>query len=259
MRERIAAGVLLLFALAALLAPLLAPYDPYALSTEPLAPPSAQHLFGTDDLGRDVLSRVLYGARISLGVAVVAVLASLSMGTLLGTWAGLGGRIADAVVGRTTDVMFALPDLLLALVVMAVLPRGPWTVALAIAIVYTPMFARVSRAAVMELRSAPFVEAARALGAGSARVTTRHVLPNIKRPLVTQATLSLAFAVLAEAALSFLGLSGEPDAPSWGRMLRSGRDWMDEAWWLAVFPGLALTVAVFAFNALGEQRKRPAA
>lgn len=252
-----AVGVCVL-GLAAVFAPWLATHDPYALSLAPLTPPGATHWLGTDDLGRDVLSRLLYGARISLGVAVVAVATALVAGTLLGLWAGQGGRWADAAVGRTTEVMFALPDLLLALVLMAVLPRGPWTVALAIAIVYTPMFARVCRAAVLEVRSAPYVEAARALGAVPLHVTARHVLPNIRTALMTQAALSLAFAVLAEAALSFLGLSGEPDVPSWGRMLRRGRDWMDEAWWLAVFPGAALTLAVLAFNTVASGSKRQA-
>ncbi len=243
------AGVVAIVALAA---PLLATHEPLAISRDALQGPGADYWLGTDQLGRDIFSRILYGTRISLRVAAGAVSLALLAGTLIGLLAGYFGRWLDAALSRLTDVMFSLPDILLALVVMAVLGQSLGNLMLAIAIVYTPIFARVCRGAVLSVRQQPYIEAARALGVGHMRIILRHVLPNVLGPLIVQITLSLAFAILAEAALSFLGLSGQTDAPSWGLMLRQGKDFMEIAWWLAVFPGLAITLTVLSFNILGD-------
>ncbi len=247
-----ALGVVLLYLAVALLAPWVAPYKPLANQPDYLAPPSFNYWFGTDQTGRDIFSRVLYGARISLRVAGLSVGFALVVGTLVGLVAGYFGGWVDSVLSRATDVMFALPEILLALVVMAVLGPGLGKITLAIGIVYAPIFARVCRGSVLSVKRQPYVEAARALGLGRARILLRHILPNVLGPLIVQTTLSLAFAILAEAALSFLGLSGQTDAPSWGLMLRQGKDLMEVAWWVAVFPGLAITLAVFALNVFGD-------
>ncbi len=249
----LAAGVLLLVVVAAVLADGVAPYDPYALSGPYLSGPSWQHPLGTDQLGRDQLSRVIHGGRLALVVAGSAVGFALVVGTALGVLAGFGGGWIDAAVARMFDVMFAVPEVLLALAVMAVLGPGLGSMSLAIGIVYTPIFARVARGAVLSGKRRPFVEAAYALGVPWPWVLWRHILPEATRPLRVQTTLSLAFAILAEAALSFLGLSGQTDAPSWGLMLRQGKDLMELAWWLAVFPGLAICIVVVCLNVLGDR------
>jgi peptide/nickel transport system permease protein len=217
-----------------------------------LSAPGLHHWFGTDSLGRDVLSRVLYGARISLGVSVLSVAIALVLGTAIGLTAGYFGRWVDGTLSRLVDLMFSFPDILLALVVIAILGGSLLNLTLAIGIVYTPIFARIARGAVLVVRRADYVEAARATGAGDLRVMLRHILPNIFGPIMVQTSLSLAFAVLAEAALTYLGLGAEPDTPSWGMMLNQGTAWMQQAWWVAVFPGLAITVTVLGFNLLGD-------
>ncbi len=248
----LAAAFIGVIAALALLAPFITPHDPLALGSTPLAGPSAEHWLGTDQLGRDIFTRVIYGTRISLAIAAVGVGLSLVAGTTMGLLAGYFRGATDAVVGRVTDVMFCLPDILLALVIMAVLGPGFDRIMLAIAIVYTPIFARVCRGAVLSVSRRPYVEAARAMGVSSRRILTHHILPNTTGPLIVQTTLSLAFAVLAESTLSFLGLSGQTDAPSWGLMLRQGKDFMETAWWIAVFPGVAITLTVLSFNLLGD-------
>lgn len=248
----VASAVLAALLLLAVGAPWLAPYDPLALHDELLSAPSASHWMGTDQLGRDIFSRVIFGARLAMSVAVPAVGAALLIGGTVGLVAGYFGGVVDTVISRCLDMMFALPEILLALVVMAIVGVGLGEIALAIAIVYTPIFARVCRSSVIQVTSLPYVEAARALALPPSRIMFRHILPNCVGPLIVQTTLSLAFAVLAEAALSFLGLSGQTDAPSWGLMLRKGKDLMELAWWVAVFPGLAITLTVTAFNVVGD-------
>jgi len=228
------------------------PFEPLALGDQPLAAPSTTHWLGTDQLGRDMLTRVVYGSRISLTIAGAGVFLSLTAGTLIGLLAGYCRGAADACLSRLTDVMFCLPDILLALIVMAVLGPGFDRITIAIAIVYTPIFARVCRGAVLGVREQPYIEAARATGMSHTRILLRHILPNVAGPLIVQTTLSLAFAVLTEAALSFLGLSGQTDAPSWGLILRQGKDFMEIAWWIAVFPGIAITLTVLSFNVFGD-------
>jgi peptide/nickel transport system permease protein len=217
-----------------------------------LEPPSASHLFGTDDLGRDILSRVILGASVSLKVGFLSVGLAMVVGTVIGLVAGYYGGWRDDVLMRVMDVLFAFPAVLLAIAILAI--RGPGTsnTIIAIAIVYVPIFARVTRASVLGVREEVYVRASRSVGASDFRLLTRHVLPNAAPPIIVQASVSLAFAVLAEAALSFLGLGTQPPNPSWGLMLAEGRGYIDLAWWLAFFPGMAIVVTVLCFNLLGD-------
>ena len=242
------------FVLLAAAAPLIAPHDPYAMNPDAmLTGPSMSHPLGADAFGRDVFSRIIFGAQTSLKVAVVSVSIALIAGTALGLIAGYFGGFVDATVSRFLDGLLSFPDILLALVIMAILGASTTNVMLAVGIVYTPIFGRVARGATLGVRRSGFVEAAHALGYGPGRIIARHILPNIRAPLIVQTTLSLAFAILAEAALSFLGLGVEPDAPSWGIMLNEGKDWMELAWWIPVFPGLAIALIVLSFNTLGDE------
>ena len=245
--------VLGLLIVAALLGPRLAPYGYNEINiTDRLQGPSATHVFGTDDLGRDVFSRVLLGARVSLLVGFVAVGISLTAGTLLGLIAGFyGGRLDDLVM-RLMDVLFAFPAMLMAIAVLAILGPGTVNAMVAIGIVYTPIFARVTRASVLSVREEVHVRAARSIGAGDVRLLGLHILPNVLAPIIVQTSVSLAFAILSEAALSFLGLGTQPPNPSWGRMLSEGRGFIQQAWWIAVFPGLAIFLVVLSFNVLGD-------
>jgi peptide/nickel transport system permease protein len=246
-------AVISIYVLLAIFAPLIAPYSPYVGDPDAArAEPGPRHWLGADHLGRDILSRVIFGARISLQVAFVAVAIALVAGTLLGISAGYFGRWIDTALSRVIDTMLSFPDILLALTIMAILGASTLNVMLAIGIVYIPIFARIARGSALQVRENAFVEAARALGIGHVRILLRHILPNITAPLVIQTTLSLAFAILAEAALSFLGLGVEPRTPSWGVMLNQGKDYMETAWWMAVFPGIAITLAVFSFNVMGD-------
>lgn len=234
----------------------LAPYDPVRrspdLAADRLAPPSLAHPFGTDELGRDVFSRVLVGARVSLQVGFVAVGISLLAGVALGLVAGFyGGRLDDLVM-RSMDVLFAFPWILLAIAIVAVLGPGITNAMVAIGVVFTPIFARITRASVLSVREEIYVRAARSLGASDLRLLRRHILPNILAPIIVQTSISLAFAIINEAALSFFGLGVQPPAPSWGRMLAEGRGFIQQAWWMALFPGLAIFVTVLAFNLVGD-------
>jgi peptide/nickel transport system permease protein len=246
-------GIILVLALVALFGASLAPYDPMAMDfTARFAPPSWAHPFGTDDFGRDVFSRVLYGAAVSFQVAFIAVGISGLAGVALGLTAGYRGGWVDEVIMRAMDVLFAFPAVLLAITVMAILGRGVENAMIAIAIVYAPIFARVTRGAVISVRDREFVLAARALGQSQLRIMLRHVLPNALGPIIVQTSLSLAFAILAEAALSFFGLGTQPPDPSWGRMLSEGRGFLQQAPWMGIFPGLAIMVSVLGFNTLGD-------
>ncbi len=245
--------IVALLALVAIFGRWLAPYDPMSMNfAARFAPPSLAHLFGTDDFGRDVFSRVVYGAAVSFKVAFIAVGISGTVGVLLGLTAGFLGGWIDELVMRIMDVLFAFPAVLLAITVMAILGRGVGNAMVAIAIVYIPIFARVTRGAVISVRGREYVTAARAMGQGPWRIMLRHVLPNALGPIIVQTSLSLAFAILAEAALSFFGLGTQPPDPSWGRMLSVGRSFLDQAPWMGIFPGLAIMVAVLGFNLLGD-------
>ena len=217
-----------------------------------LEAPSSAHWFGTDDLGRDILSRVVLGAGVSLRVGFLAVAIALLIGTTIGLLAGFYGRWIDDALMRVMDMLFAFPAVLLAIAVLAVRGTGWGNTALAIGIVYIPVFARVTRASVLGVREEVYVRASRSVGASDWRLLTRHVLPNAAPPIIVQTSISLAFAVLAEAALSFLGLGTQPPDPSWGLMLAEGRGFIDLAWWLAFFPGMAIFLTVLCFNLLGD-------
>jgi peptide/nickel transport system permease protein len=217
-----------------------------------LRPPSGAHWFGTDELGRDVFSRVLVAVQASLRVSVVSVTFAVVVGVTIGVIAGYRGGWIDTVFMRVVDVMFAFPVLLLALAVVAILGPGVTTTILAIGIVYTPIFARVARASTLSVRVEPFVLLSRTIGTGHLYILGRHILPNIAGPLIVQTSLSLAFAILSEAALSFLGLGIQPPQPSLGRMIFDSQGFVTLAWWMAVFPGAAIFVTVLAFNLLGD-------
>ncbi|OBC17149.1 ABC transporter permease [Mycobacterium sp. 852013-50091_SCH5140682] len=214
--------------------------------------PSGSHWFGTDELGRDVLSRVLVAVQASMRVAVVSVAFAALVGVTIGVVAGYRSGWVDTVVMRVVDVMFAFPVLLLALAIVAILGPGITTTMLAIGVVYTPIFARVARASTLSVRLEPFVAVSRTMGTGDGYILTRHILPNIAGPLIVQLSLSLAFAILAEASLSFLGLGIQPPQPSLGRMIFDAQGFVTLAWWMAVFPGAAIFVTVLAFNLFGD-------
>ena len=249
----ISAVLLLVIVLAALGAHWLAPSGVNDVDVpNALQPPSGRHWFGTDELGRDIGSRVLVATRASLQVAVVSVAFALVVGVSVGLLAGYRGGWLDTVLMRCVDVMFAFPVLLLALAIVAVLGPGLTTTMLAIGVVYTPIFARVARASTLGVRVEPYVAVSRSMGTPHRYILTLHVLPNIAGPLIVQTSLSLAFAILSEAALSFLGLGLQPPQPSLGRMIFDSQGFVTLAWWVAVFPGAAIFVIVLAFNLLGD-------
>lgn len=256
MRNRVAPIGLVIIAgsiLVAALAPAIVPHDIRRMSPQhALVPPGGTYLFGTDEFGRDVFSRVIMGSRISLVVAFLSVLAALALGTTVGLAAGYYGGWWDGVSMRAMDIIFAFPAILLAIAIMAVLGTSLFNLVIAIGIVYTPQFARVARAAALGVRSLEFVDAARALGSGNLRIVGRHIIPNVLAPVIIQVSLSLSLAILSESALSFLGLGTQPPTPSWGNMLSEGRQFLELAPWNAVFPGLAIMVVVLGFNLLGD-------
>lgn len=249
----ISAVVLLTVIVVAFIGPWIAPYGINKTNVaNALQPPSGAHWFGTDDLGRDIFSRVLVATQVSLKVAVVSVAIALGAGLLIGVVAGYRGGWLDMVLMRVVDVMFAFPVLLLALAIVAILGPGLTTTMLAIGVVYTPIFARVARASTLSVAVEPFVQVSRTMGSGNGYILGRHILPNIAGTLIVQTSLSLAFALLAEAALSFLGLGVQPPQPSWGRMLFDAQGFLGQAWWMSVFPGAAICLTVLAFNLAGD-------
>jgi peptide/nickel transport system permease protein len=241
------------FILLALFAPLVAPYDPIATSWSVVRkPPSALHWFGTDDLGRDVLTRVLYGARASLSAGAISVTIALSIGVPLGLLSGYRGGFVDALISRITDAMLACPFLILAIALSAFLGPSLGNAMIAIGVSATPIFIRLTRGQVMAVKVEDYVEAARAIGNPPWRIALFHILPNILPALLVQATLSIAAAIIAEAALSFLGLGQQPPAPSWGSMLNAAQRFLTNAPWMAIWPGLAIFLVVLSFNLVGD-------
>ena len=240
--------------LVAVFAPLVAPYDPndQNIAEAQLEGPSLDHPFGTDQFGRDVLSRVVYGARLSLQVGLIAVGVALLLGVPLGLVAGYYKGYTDEFVMRSMDVVFSFPAIILAIGLVAVLGQSLFNLMVAIGIVYTPVFARVTRSGVLSVREETYVTAARAIGDSDFGILRRDVLPNVVAPIIVQATVSLAFAILAESALSFLGLGADLSQPSWGRMLSNSQNFMESAPWTVVFPGLAIMVTILGFNFLGD-------
>jgi peptide/nickel transport system permease protein len=246
-------AVIVLFVAVAIFAPLIAPYDPVATSWSAIRKaPSAAHWMGTDENGRDVLSRVVFGARASLLAGVVAVLIAAGIGVPAGLLAGFAKGWVDSVLSRIVDAMLACPFLILAIALAAFLGPDLTNAMIAIGVSTAPRFMRVARAATLEASSNDYVEAARAIGNPGWRVAVRHVLPNIVPPVMVQGTLAIAAAIIAEASLSFLGLGQQPPAPSWGSMLNSAQRFLSQAPWLAVFPGLAIFLAVLSFNLVGD-------
>ena len=251
--------VLSLLVLTAIFAPFLAPYSPTKISmTERLLPPffsdggSTAHLLGTDLIGRDVLSRVIYGARVSLSVSLIVILITGSIGAVLGIRAGyLGGR-TDASLMRITDISLAFPPILIALLFATIIGPGYWTVVLSISILGWAPYARLIRGETLKLREADFVSQARIIGSSSLRIMVRHIFPNIVNPLIVLATLSVGIVILTEAALSYLGAGIPPPTPSWGAMVNDGRNLIDRAFWISFFPGLAIGLVVLSGNFLGD-------
>ncbi len=252
---RIGGVLVILFVLVAAIGPILLPYDATTDSNLPekLQPPSAEHIMGTDNLGRDIAIRILHGAPVSLRVGIISVAISLFIGMLLGEVAGLAGGAVDSVIMRLMDVLLAFPALLLAIVIVAFLGPGLTNAMLAIGIVGIPAYARLSRSMALSIREEDFISAARSLGASEWRVLIRHILPNSLAPIIVQTTLGLGTAVVETAALGFLGLGQQPPYPEWGKMLaESQRFLLSGAWWALVFPGLAIVLTVLGFNLLGD-------
>lgn len=234
-------------------APLIAPYDPLVIRKgEQFLSPSPEFLFGTDEFGRDIFSRTLYAGRISLLAGAFAVVVAASIGVPLGLISGYTGHWTDTVIMRTMDSLLAFPALLLALSIVAVLGPGSLNAMIAVAIVSIPSFARIARAAMLTQKETEYVEAARCIGCSNGRIIFQTILPNSLAPILVQLTLAVAFAILVEAALSFLGLGTQPPDASWGAMLLSGRSYLRRAWWYGFFPGLFITILVFGLNSLAD-------
>ena len=249
--------VTLLMVLAALLADLISPYSPAAQDyTAILSPPTAAHLLGTDNLGRDVLTRIVYGSRVSIQAGVVSVGFAAILGTLVGLLAGYWRGWLDDLLMRFCDALWSFPGLVLALAIAAALGPGLVNAMIAIGIVFTPVFARLVRGSALSVREREFVLAARVVGAGHGRIMSRHVLPNVLAPVIVQGSLMTALAIVLEATLSFLGLGVQPPEPSWGSMLKAASQYMQVAPWLSFFPGFAIFVTVLGLNLLGDGLRR---
>ncbi len=249
----ISAVVILILLIAAIFAPVLANHDPSALGrVSQLDPPSSRNFFGTDELGRDIFSRVLYGSRISLIVATFTVIVSTVLGTMLGAVSGYFEGKVDMVLQRLVDAVMSIPVLILALFIVALLGSSVRNVVIALAVIYTPRFSRIARGEMLRVKNAEYAAAAEALGSKPWRVIRKHGIPNIAAPIIILASLTFGQAIVAEAALSFLGVGAPITEPSWGRMLSVSREYMTVAWWTVVFPGLALSVGVLAFNLFGD-------
>jgi peptide/nickel transport system permease protein len=245
--------IVLFFVLLAVFASSIAPYDPIATSWSAVRKaPSAQYLFGTDEIGRDVLSRVVWGARASLMAGLVSVCISMALGVPIGLLAGYVGGWTDSLISRFTDAMLAVPFLILAIALAAFLGPSLSNAMIAIGVSATPVFIRLTRAQVLAVKVEDFVEAARAVGNPHWRIALRHILPNVLPPLIVQSTLAIAAAIIAEASLSFLGLGQQPPAPSWGSMLNTAKNYVDNSPWMAIWPGLSIFLLVLSFNLLGD-------
>jgi peptide/nickel transport system permease protein len=245
--------MVLLIALIAIIAPIISPYDPNEISgLERLAAPSLEHYFGTDNLGRDIFSRVLYGVRTSLVVSILSIFIGLLIGTILGLVSGYLGGGVDNVTSRILDVFYGIPTLLLAIALSAVLGTGIINPIMAIAIINIPFFARLVRGPTMGEKAKQYVQASRAIGANSSRIMFRYILPNVVPLVIVQATVSLSYAVLIEASLGFVGLGVQPPTPSLGNMLNEGRTYLELAPWFSIFPGMAIMLMIMAFNLAGD-------
>lgn len=237
----------------AIFAPFLAPYSPTKMRlSERLSPPSSRHIFGTDDVGRDILSRVIYGSRISLRICTVVVGLTIGIGTILGVTAGYLGGWVDELIMRISDVFLAFPALILAMAIAAALGPSLQNVILAMVVIWWPRYARVARGQVLVLREIDYMVAAKAIGTSGGRTFIHHILPNCISPIIIQATLDLGEVLLTAATLSFIGFGAQPPTPEWGAMISLGRNYLRDNWWYATFPGLAILVTVMGFNLLGD-------
>ncbi len=253
-RGAVLGGVLLsAIILGAVAAPFVAPYDPQAMApVDRLQLPSTRHLLGTDVFGRDLFTRILYGSRISLQTGLISVSLAIAIGVPLGLLSGFYGGLVDRLLMRLVDLMLTFPGILLALVIVAILGPSLLNAMVAVGISASPTYARVIRSAVLAAKSQVYVEAARATGCTNGRIMVRHILPNTIAPIIVLGTLGIAGAIIAAAALSFLGLGARPPIPEWGAMLSEGRNYLRVAWWITTFPGLAIMVTVLAINLLGD-------
>lgn len=232
---------------------MLAPFDPVSPeATNRFHPPSSEHWFGTDNLGRDVLSRVMSGARISLGIATLIISVAVIVGVIVGAFSGYIGGLVDEITMRFTDIFLAFPWLILAMAIAAALGPSLRNTVIALTVVYWPWYARLVRGQVLSIKERDFVDAARSIGARPSRLLTRHILPNATAPVIIQMTIDVGYAVLATAALSFIGLGAQPPSPEWGTMISGARTYFREAWWFITFPGIALSLTVIGFNLLGD-------
>lgn len=246
------AVVLLVLIFTAVFAEFLVPYDPNAMDYEMMVTPSISHPLGTDDLGRDLFSRIIQGTRISLFVGVSTVAISLVLGVLMGLAAGYYGGWIDMIIMRYIDIQWAFPNFIIAVYLVAVFGAGLSNIIVAISLAFLDDFARLTRGMVLTLKESQFVDAARVMGASDWRIMLRHILPNAAAPLIVQATVSVSYAILGEAGLSFLGLGVEADTPTWGLILSESRSFISRAWWVGVFPGLAIMITVLSINFLGD-------
>jgi peptide/nickel transport system permease protein len=244
--------ILLAMILAAAFAPAVAPSDPLEQSNDLLVGPSRVHLFGTDELGRDVFSRVIYGARISLSVGLVAVVIATVIGTTIGLISGLAGGVVDNITMRVIDILLAFPGIILAILIMATLGPSLVNVMIAVGLSAIPWYARTARASTLVVKEYDYILATRAVGAGPVRIMFRHVLPNVLTPVIVLSTIGIGGAILAISGLSYIGLGAQPPSPEWGSMLNQARLYMQRAWWITTFPGIAIVMAVMSINLIGD-------
>jgi peptide/nickel transport system permease protein len=249
----VALAIIGVFLFLCLFGPTIAPHN----ATQPdmqlrLTAPSSEFLLGTDHLGRDVFSRIITGARISLGIATLILAIAIPVGTLIGVMAGFSGGLIDEILMRITDIFLAFPALILAMAIAAALGPSLRNTVIALTLVYWPWYARLIRGQVLQIKERDYVEAARAVGVGSPRLISKHILPNAVAPIIIQATIDIGFAILATAGLSFIGLGAQPPSPEWGAMISDARTYFREAWWYFTFPGIAITLTVIGFNLLGD-------
>ncbi|HEX7101825.1 MAG TPA: nickel transporter permease [Nitrolancea sp.] len=249
----VGAVILLILFLVAIFAPIIAPYDPIKITgADALQGPSAKHLMGTDNFGRDILSRVVFGARLSLRMGFIAIAIAAVIGTLIGLVAGSYGGWIESLLMRFVDALMAFPGILLALAVTAMLGPGLTNSMIAVGISFIPSFARLVRSSALQVKEMTYIEAARSIGCGTPHIIRKHIFPNVLTPIIVLSTLGVASAILIGAALSFLGLGAQPPSAEWGIMLAEGRQFMRTAWWIMAFPGLAITITVIAANLIGD-------
>ena len=252
LKAKIGLIILVVFLLCAIFASLLAPYDPNEMSMDMMSAPSFQHLLGTDDLGRDLFSRIIWGTQVSLFVGFITVAISMIVGVFLGVWAGYYGGWIDMIIMRYIDLQWAFPNFIIAVYLVAVFGTGLLNIIIAISLAFLDDFARVARSMVITLKEQPYIEAARMQGTSDFRIMFKHILPNSVGPIIVQASVSISYAILGEASLSFLGLGVNANTPTWGLILADGRSFISQAWWLGVFPGFAIMLIVLSINFIGD-------